>query len=96
VAQVDRGAPRAGAVSRGSLRGPDRRAAFDPEQSCRRFVPMDRESIRLDRVRSLDPSQIEQFVRRGFVKLANAFRREVAEEARAILCATRDVTPTGR
>ena len=36
-------------------------------------------------MRSLDPSHIEQFICRGFVKLENAFPREVAEEALAIL-----------
>jgi Phytanoyl-CoA dioxygenase (PhyH) len=36
-------------------------------------------------VHSLHQSQIESFIRNGFVKLANAFPREVAEEARAIL-----------
>jgi hypothetical protein len=36
-------------------------------------------------VRSLDHSQIQHFIRNGFVKLANAFPCDVAEEARAIL-----------
>jgi len=35
---------------------------------------------------SLDRSQIEDFIRNGFVKLENAFPRDVAEDARAILC----------
>jgi hypothetical protein len=36
-------------------------------------------------VRSLDQSQIQQFIRKGFVRLANAFPRDVAQAARAIL-----------
>ncbi len=33
----------------------------------------------------LTPDEIMQFVERGFVRLADAFPRELAEEARAIL-----------
>jgi hypothetical protein len=36
-------------------------------------------------VRSLNDSQIEQFIHDGYVKLADAFSRDVASEARAIL-----------
>ena len=38
-----------------------------------------------DRVRGLEPAQIEQFITDGFVRLDEAFPRERADAARAIL-----------
>jgi hypothetical protein len=37
------------------------------------------------RVRGLEPAQVEQFITDGFVRVADAFPRERADEARAIL-----------